>query len=37
MIRLKIKVEEGFKAVNQQIGDLDKQIDGLDKRIDDLN
>lgn len=37
MIRLEIKVEEGFKAVNQRIGDLDKRIDGLDKRIDDLN
>ncbi|MEW6608876.1 MAG: hypothetical protein AB1414_15765, partial [bacterium] len=37
MIRLETKVEEGFKAVNQRIDDLDKRIDGLDKRIDGLD
>lgn len=38
--RLEVKVEEGFKAVNQRIDDVNKRIDDLkestQKQIDDL-
>ncbi|MFN3599744.1 MAG: coiled-coil domain-containing protein, partial [Aquificaceae bacterium] len=35
--RLEVKVEEGFKAVNQRMDDVNRRIDDVNKRIDDTN
>ncbi len=34
--RLEVKVEEGFKAVNQRMDDINRRIDDTNKRIEEL-
>ncbi len=35
--RFDVKLEEGFKAVNQRMDDMNKRIDDINRRIDDTN